>query len=454
MASKILLVSVNRCASPYLVFPLGLAHVAGALERAGHEVRIIDCARDGTDIEPQVVSFGPAYIGLSLRNIDDIQIQNTRFFADDLSSLARALRAVTSAPVIVGGSGFSLFPCRLLEAAGADFGIQGEGERAFVKLVDALESKQPYQSIPGLVYRDNGRIVVNPCGTATHDRIASASRPDRLIDFYVSKSTILNVQTQRGCSSTCCYCTYPLIEGSTVRRRDPKDVVDELEEIKAHGCSYFFIVDSVFNSSPAHVRSFCEELTRRDLGLSWGCFLRPTGLSQELLNLMATAGLRHIEFGSDSFSDRVLDEYGKNFTFDDIACASEYALRAKVHYAHFLITGGPGETEATMREGFENSRRLVKTVHFPFVGMRIYPGTPLHRRALSEQVIEAGDDLLKPVFYVSSALSEKRIFSVLAEFSARSRNWIVGELPPEKIKVIEGLRQKGIAGPLWEFLVR
>jgi len=90
MASKILLVSVNRCASPYLVFPLGLAHVAGALERAGHEVRIIDCARDGTDIEPQVVSFGPAYIGLSLRNIDDIQIQNTRFFADDLSSLARA----------------------------------------------------------------------------------------------------------------------------------------------------------------------------------------------------------------------------------------------------------------------------------------------------------------------------------------------------------------------------
>jgi radical SAM superfamily enzyme YgiQ (UPF0313 family) len=454
MAVTILLVSVNRCTSPYPVFPLGLSHVAGALRRAGYEVVIADCAADGTDLADTVGDCSPSYIGLSLRNIDDIQIRNTRFFADDLSALAHTLRSVTAAPIIVGGSGYSLFPRELLAATGADFGIQGEGDVSFVQLLNALEAGAPYQSIPGCVYRGPNGIVANPQKSCSPSQIAPAYHPDRLIAFYLERSTVLNVQTQRGCASTCCYCTYPLIEGTTARRRNAHDVADELEKIKSCGGRYFFIVDSVFNSSSAHVRAFCEELLRRDLGLSWGCFLKPAGLSQELMDLMARAGLTHIEFGSDSFSDSVLDEYGKQFTFGDIYDASLYARMAKVHYAHFLISGGPGETEETLQEGFQNSKRLVKTVHFPFVGMRIYPKTRLYNRAVSEKVIEAGANLLRPVFYITPALSEEKIFSALSGFSRQSPNWIVGELPQEKVRVIEGLRQKGVRGPLWEFLVR
>jgi radical SAM superfamily enzyme YgiQ (UPF0313 family) len=454
MASKVLLVSVNTCTSPYPVFPIGLAHVAGALRRAGHAVEIADCALDGSGLENIVIAANPAYIGLSLRNIDDIQIRNTRFFADGLSQVTLAMRKASSATIIIGGSGYSLFPKELLGITGADFGIQGEGDIAFASLLEALVAGKPYQAIPGLVYRSDNGIVANPNSAIDPARIAPAFRPVRLVEHYLSKSTILNVQTQRGCSSTCCYCTYPLIEGTTVRSRDMEDVGDELEKIKHCGGRYFFIVDSVFNSSESHVRAFCEKLLERDLGLSWGCFLRPAGLSQELVDLMAKSGLSHIEFGSDSYCDRVLDEYGKNFTFNDIYNASEYARKARVHYAHFLIIGGPGETDNTMREGFANSRRLAKTVHFPFVGMRIYPGTPLHGRAIAERKIDAGTDLLRPLFYIAPALTEEKIFSILSEFSRQSQNWIIGELPPEKTKVIEGLRQKGIEGPLWEFLVR
>ena len=100
----------------------------------------------------------------------------------------------------------------------------------------------------------------------------------------------------------------------------------------------------------------------------------------------------------------------------------------------------------TMLEGFYNSRRLLKTVHFPFVGMRIYPGTPLYRLALREGVIDADASLLRPVFYISPALTKEKIFSALSEFSRLSQNWIVGELPPEKFRVIEGLRHKGYPG--------
>jgi radical SAM superfamily enzyme YgiQ (UPF0313 family) len=284
--------------------------------------------------------------------------------------------------------------------------------------------------------------------------IVPAFRPKRIAQWYIEKSSILNIQTQRGCSSLCCYCTYPVIEGRCVRTRNMRDVGDELCDIKNLGASYFFIVDSVFNSSVDHVGAFCEEILSRNLAMTWGCFLKPSGLTQELMDLMARAGLRHIEFGSDSFCDSVLKEYGKNFTFEDIYNASAYARNAKVNYAHFLIIGGPGETESTIREGYENSKRLKKTVHFPFVGMRIYPETALHKRAIAENVIQKETGLLQPLYYVSPLCTENRIFSILSEFSLQSKNWIIGEQPPEMIANANRLRSIGVVGPLWEFLVR
>jgi radical SAM superfamily enzyme YgiQ (UPF0313 family) len=172
------------------------------------------------------------------------------------------------------------------------------------------------------------------------------------------------------------------------------------------------------------------------------------------MKLMARAGLKHIEFGSDSFCDSVLNAYGKRFGFEDIYRSSELARKTLVHYAHFLIMGGPCETEATVRASFDNSLKLRKTVHFPFVGMRIYPQTDLFDRAVAEGVIQAGEELLRPRFYISPEISRTRIFALLKSWSAVRRNWIVDELSPSLAGVVQGLRKKGITGPLWEFLAR
>jgi radical SAM superfamily enzyme YgiQ (UPF0313 family) len=215
-----------------------------------------------------------------------------------------------------------------------------------------------------------------------------------------------------------------------------------------------FIVDSVFNTSQEHVAAVCEALIAKKIALHWGCFLRPQGITQDLMDLMARAGLRHIEFGTDSLCDPVLEAYGKSFTFADILHVGECARKARVYQAHFLIIGGPSENERTILEGFENAKHLKKTVFFPYVGMRILPGTALHAIALSEGVVHTETDLLSPWYYVSGAVSQKRIELLLQEQNARARNWIAQETPPEILRVREGLRQKGMTGPLWEFLVR
>jgi radical SAM superfamily enzyme YgiQ (UPF0313 family) len=452
MRQKVLLISPNRCTAPEAVYPLGLAHLEAALHAAGHETRLLDCLADPRPLEAELRAFQPDVVGISVRNLDDVLIRRQETFFGDAAEICATVRRVLPRPVVLGGSGFSICPERLLERSGADFGIHGEGEASFLALLEALGDGADPTQIPGLVFRRGGRIVANPPQPAKlAGRRELPTRPAPLAEAYLRLSGTLNLQTQRGCRHTCCYCTYPLIEGRAHRRRAPDLVAEELAHLETLGARYVFFVDSVFNSSPAHVTETCEAILRRGTRVNWGCFLRPQGLTAELMQLMKRAGLSHIEFGSDSFCDAVLEQYGKQLSFADILASSELARRAGVEQCHFLICGGPGETSATLETSYANSLRLGGPVIMAVVGMRIYPGTPLARRAVREGRLAPDADLLAPAYYLSPALTEATVFDRLREFSRRSPNWISGDPPENLARVVARLRQRGILGPLWSY---
>ncbi|MFW6221487.1 MAG: lipid biosynthesis B12-binding/radical SAM protein [Fibrobacterota bacterium] len=452
MSSRILLLNVNRCKSPYPVYPLGISHLAATLRKRGHTVFLGDINIHGEKLKELIEGCRADMVGLSLRNIDTTQMDRERFFVPDLQDAVKAVRLATDAPVVVGGSAFSLFPERILEFTGADYGIHGEGEAALSALVEALEKGEAVDTIPGLVYREDGRVKKNEKTDCAVDEICPAVHPDELVKYYLDSSLMLNLQTQRGCAFRCCYCTYPLIEGRNFRRRKPEAIADELSAACGKGCSYFFIADSVFNTSAEHVAGVCEEILRRDLRMHWGCFLRPKNLTNEIMALMSRAGLRHVEFGTDSFCDTVLDAYGKNFSFDDVMHSNEMALQNNIRAAHFLIFGGPSESEQTMKESFTNSQSLRRTVIFASTGMRLYPETPLYDHALREGSISENTDLLRPYYYSTPGISEQRVFELLQDFRRQSRRWLINEPTDHTLKIMNSLRSRGVKGPLWEFM--
>lgn len=452
MGSRVLLISANRCATPDAVFPLGLSHLNAALRRAGHVTRWVDCLADAQPPAQIVAEFQPDYVGISIRNIDDVLIRKQETYFGRVGDLCVAVRKSKPCPVILGGSGFSIFPEQLLVLTGADYGIQGEGEAGLVALIQALAEGKDLRQVPGLVFRRDGQIVANDPQPATLPGVLEAQdRPPHLVSHYLKNSGMLNLQTQRGCAHSCCYCTYPVIEGRTHRRRRPDAVAEEMAELEAQGAKYAFLVDSVFNSSPRHVVETCEAIIRRGLQLHWGCFARPQGLTPELMSLMARAGLSHLEFGSDSFCDSVLAAYDKRLTFDDILQSSELAHQHHVDYCHFLICGGPGETAATLQTTFENSLRLEGAVVMACVGMRIYPGTALFQQALREGRITPATSLLDPTYYLAPGLTSDGVFATLREFSRQSPNWIAGDPTPGYTRLVERLRARGVTGPLWSY---
>ena len=446
---NLLLVSANRMINPYPVYPLGLSFLQAALERRCYRVRIWDCLVHGESDLAGLLEWADA-VGVSFRNVDNVSSGNPVGFFGEHHTIVRRIREKTNAPVIAGGSAFSIFPGEFLEMLDLDWGIQGEAESALPDLLDAWNRGGPWQTIPGLWFRDSsGSIRSNPVVPLLAENIPSPRPDPDIVKAYLRQGGMLNVQTQRGCVLKCTYCTYPWIEGNRYRHRNPADVVAEMRHLKDLGVKYVFITDSVFNTTQRHVEDLCREILKSGLEMEWGCFARPKSLPGGQLDLMIEAGLRHLEFGSDSFSPRTLLSYGKSFTFEDILAASETAAARSVHVCHYIIFGGPGETADTIRETVENSRKLPEAPIFAFTGMRIYPHTPL--LSVSGTNLSSSE-LVSPAFYAPDAFASGQIHKIIVEATRDLPNWHLSDHADDISTLTMRLRKKGKQGPLWEYL--
>ena len=405
------------------MYPLALARLAGALSEAGRAVRQFDALVEGLDRPAPGGAGVPAdLVGISCRNVDDITSTGTRLLHEEYRNVVQTVRRATNAPIVLGGSGFSIFPAELMRLTGADFGVIGPGERALCALARALAEGGDPAATPGVVTAQQcekglrGKGKAEPARSA-EELFARPAHDPKILRFYWENAGMIGVQTKRGCPRKCSYCTYPRIDGSNMACADPVALADEVERLlKDFGVRYFFAADSLFNAARDQETAFAEELQKRALPVSWGAFFRPDRtLDREYFALLKASGLKHCEFGTDSLSDSMLSSYQKGFTVDKAVGAAERARELGLLRAHYLVLGGPGETAATIRETMRNAERLPHSVFFPFAGVRIYPHTPLHAQAAAEGVIEPKADCFAPVFYMAPGLSAEAIWEIVGE---------------------------------------
>ncbi|NLD81021.1 MAG: B12-binding domain-containing radical SAM protein, partial [Smithella sp.] len=193
---KVLLISANRMKKPYPVYPLGLDYVVGVLN-ARYETKILD-VNELSSLEKlgeQVRSYTPDYIGLSIRNIDNTDTINSKGFLSDYQQLVDVIRRNSQAPLILGGSGYTVFPLEFIHALDADYGIAGEGER-FPELLAALEDKTDVTAISGIVTRQSTSVAYRAWDGSMHRTFDPESTHTK---YYLSYGGMLNLQTKRGC---------------------------------------------------------------------------------------------------------------------------------------------------------------------------------------------------------------------------------------------------------------
>jgi radical SAM superfamily enzyme YgiQ (UPF0313 family) len=426
------------------VVPNGVACVAAALDDAGYDVRVLDLcfARRPLDAALRAAhDFHPDVIGLSVRNIDNSDLVALRHYTPEAAGILDALR--TGAPraqVIAGGAAFGVAPASLFEELGVDYAVAGDGERATVAIMNALAAGRTPGAIPGVVRREGGRISLTPAGGegALDTSLDSSSRTrldtsldslpathmHRWLDLraYERRGGTVPIQTKRGCVFKCVYCTYLNVEGWGYRLRDPEAVVDEMTElVRDAGVRNFEFVDSTFNSPPRHAAAVCEAIVQRGLRVKLDTTnFTPASVPSYLLEPMRRAGFRWLGITAESASDSVLEKMGKGFDAERVHRVAEDVERAGMGVLWIFLVGGPGETRETLAETlrFAAWRMSRGDAVYLTVGLRIYPGTQLQRIAIEEGVIAAGDPLLLPRFYFSSALELDECLVMLRRFAA------------------------------------
>ncbi|HBD10264.1 MAG TPA: B12-binding domain-containing radical SAM protein [Syntrophobacteraceae bacterium] len=353
---------------------------------------------------------------------------------------------------ILGGSGFSLMPRELLTYLKADYGICGEGERTLPHLLDHIRQGSPITGIPGLISRNSMVPQCLPGPVLSTQEMLIPCRDRFANEQYLRFGGMGNIQTKRGCSFSCIYCTYPLIEGREVRLRRPGDVVREIEQLCARGISSFFVVDNVFNFPPHHAKSICQEILKRGLKVRWSCYLHPQFVTESLLSVMKDAGCSSVEFGADAGADDHLRRLGKSFSVAEIRRASELCHRVGLSFCHSLVFGGPGEDRNTIRATLDLMEEVSPTAIIAMVGIRLFPGTRLAEFAAPNDRISSDEAMLEPTFYLAETV-RPYVLDLLREHAAQQPHWILpGSNVNINLRLQEKLRRFGLKGPLWEHM--
>ncbi|MEW6328527.1 MAG: radical SAM protein [Candidatus Micrarchaeota archaeon] len=366
---------------------IGIAYLAGYLRKNGVSVSVLDCKAEGInhrEVEERIARASPGIVGVTS-------------FTEEILSAAevcnRAKKVRKDITTVIGGPHASAIPKQTLEEfQNIDVVVCGEGEQTIYELA----SGKPLKEVKGIFFRKRGEISpTRP--RAVIAGIDSIPMPawdlfpldryrgiltERLREETASRELELPVLSARGCPFKCNFCYK--VYGSTLRLRDPKKVVDEIEyDIENYGATHFFFVEGTFGINKKWGVELCDEIIKRGLNkkISWVAETR-VDATEELLKKMKEAGCKSIGFGVESGDPEILARSGKGITLDMVRRTIGLAKKIGFAVECYFIFGHPNET----RESIEKTIRLAEELDPDLfnVGIMIpYPGTGV--RALAEQ---------------------------------------------------------------------
>ncbi|MFO7765948.1 MAG: cobalamin-dependent protein, partial [Pelovirga sp.] len=268
---KILLISTNRNNLPVPVMPIGACIVAQAAEQAGHTVFVLDLMFSNdpaADIQATLARRQPDAVAVSVRNIDNVDMRNPLFFLDGLQSIVQEVRNTTGVPIILGGAALGIMPEQILRLVPECIAVIGDGELVFPQLLDRISHREDFADLPGIAWIEQGAFRLNSPLSAGFSTICPAPDYKRWLDIpsYRARMATVPIQTKTGCQYNCVYCTYPKIEGSSCRLKDPASIVAAILGFATAGLRDIEIVDSVFNAPLEHAMAICSARRRAQQG--------------------------------------------------------------------------------------------------------------------------------------------------------------------------------------------
>ncbi|UCE72341.1 MAG: cobalamin-dependent protein [Nitrospiraceae bacterium] len=373
-----------------VVPPLGLLYVAAVLERAGHDLQVIDADPDyDNTIVNNVLEFDPDLIGMAFL---------TPGYQKALRLRKKLKQALPDKTYCAGGFHTTVKPVETLNELDLDFVVVGEGEETIVEACERLSNGEDLEGVKGVMYNRDGEVVDNGRRELIEDLDSLPFPARHLIDMspYLKPPGIIRghadghqttIVTSRGCAYRCIYCGSHNMFGRRSRLRSARNVVDEMEHLKkTFGMKGIYFCDDSFTLSPKRVHEFCDELMERKLDMQWACHSRVDQTGRDFMKKMKDAGLVQLDYGVESGSSKILKVLGKGGAGDrkeQIIKSFQLSKELKIRTLATFIVGNPEETDADLQESFDLAKEL-KADYTAFYFLTPYPGSDIYKTAIEK----------------------------------------------------------------------
>ena len=385
MASRKVVFFFPAFSSQEATAPLGILAVATPLLRAGYQVRIIDSTIT-PGFEQRVVEEMRDALCLAVSLVTGPMIRET-------VRVARAIKLrYPSKPIILGGWHPSLLPDQTLAADCVDIVVKGQGEDAFLEIVDRISAGESVEGIEGVGYKEDGRLRFNKPRALKPIR-EMPPKAYHLADFDAYEKVCgrrwAMYTSSLACPYNCAYCTNDGVYGRKWNALDAEQVAEETTDlVSRYALRLLWIVDDNFLVDRDRAVGIAEGILRRGVQFDWSIQASTNlvnRLTVEELKLLKRSGLSQISQGADSGSPKVMHLMNKDFQkVETVYEAAGRLTEAGIRPSFNMIFGFPGEEEEDRRD----SIRMIMDICRRFPGAEFwtniftpYPGSPIMQRA-------------------------------------------------------------------------
>jgi len=375
--------------------PTNLALLAAYVRQNGHEPKIVDLDIEGGNLEEiaRLILFNnPQVVGITCL---------TPRFPIAMDIAAECKRINPEVITVVGGPHVTGLSKHVLKEKAVDYGVVGEGEVAFLELINNIAVGKPVDEVANLIYRHNGKIHINPVRPFIIDLDAlpfpawDLLKLDHYVDSAFYEGPHLGLMSARGCPYDCYFCGSRVVWGRRVRYRSPANILAEIEEaINKYNIREFMFYDDTFTKQRKRIIEFCEGVIARCLDIRFYAQVRVDTIDLEITKKLKKAGCFAVAIGVESGNDAILKTMGKNLTKDQIRTGCTVLKAAKMPFLASYIIGHPGDTHETIQQTIDFATELDAD-QSKFLIATPYPGTRFFDMAVAQGIIsdEGAQDL-------------------------------------------------------------
>lgn len=335
--------------------PLGLAYAASILEKAGHDVIIIDANAlklSKKETLNKIKAFKPQLLGFMLTTyMFRLTLEWIKYFKKD-----------TGLPIVVGNLNVQLYPRETLSHNEIDYGIIGPAHESLPKLISAIENKTDISQIEGICYKNDGKIIIKlpESFKENFDNLPFPARHllpnEKYFQFISKKKNFTIMITTKGCPSPCNFC---FVNQVPYQERSVENVLEEIQECyNRYSIREIDFFEPSFTTNRNRVIKICDEIIKMNFDINWSCRARVDQVDEELLKKMKAAGCSRIYYGLESGDQSILKKINKNIALERIIETIKLTKKVGIKSMGFFMIGQPGDTKETALKTIKFAKSL------------------------------------------------------------------------------------------------